>query len=251
MIHQFRSLAWRPVAVALVVTGLGVGGGWLGQGHAFGVAQAQESEPPAGQTVDPAAVKTSRKPTGVVTTIADDRASFAFRTAAGEEQAVRVTPRTVIMGRGDRPYSMELLQVGDYVRMKIPALKGKQSDPAKVAAMAEKQAAKKAEKQAAGQTETTSKKAAKQAVGQTETTTAKKAARQTETKAAKKAAKKAGRVAGSGKKKSNVAAALVARRVIVRPAAEGPFNEGGKLTKGARKSGKPDKKGGLDGGPIE
>jgi hypothetical protein len=132
MIRSVKSFSWRPVAIAIVAGGLAAGGLWVARGQMTLPVQAQETQPaPSGQAPDPAPRKASARPTGVVTAIADEPASFTFRTASGEEQTVRLTERSVTQGRGDRPYSMALLQVGDYVRVKLGGTKQKQPDAAK------------------------------------------------------------------------------------------------------------------------
>lgn len=128
MSRFLNTRAWRPIAVALVAGGIGVGGYWLGQNRPAGAVQAQvstastASPAPTPQGLDPKAVKVSARPGGTVTAIMSDPAGFTFRLDSGEDKTVRVVDGTIFQAGRDRPYSFGLLKVGDLVRVQAPGL---------------------------------------------------------------------------------------------------------------------------------
>lgn len=121
--HALRSravaLAW--LAAGAVAGGLLVGSAWYAASHHLtdaplgrltGLASAQGIAPPA--PAGPAA-SNSRRPTGEVTQITTDPASFTLRTPDGVETTYRVLDTTVFMAGYDRPYRFDLLKQGDRV----------------------------------------------------------------------------------------------------------------------------------------
>lgn len=124
MTRFLRKRAWRSLAAALLVGGVGLGGYWLGQHQTVGAVQAQAGRPSAAtpSSLDPKAVKVSPHPGGTVTAITNDPTGFTFRLDSGEEKTVRVVDGTIFQAGRDRPYSFGLLKVGDVVRVKGPGL---------------------------------------------------------------------------------------------------------------------------------
>jgi hypothetical protein len=125
-----RSLRSRVHAVGLVAAGallggLLVGGAWyatstdLTDGLLRGLtgrAAAQEALPP--MPAKPANATDSRRPTGEVTQITFDPATFTLRAADGAETTFRVLDTTVFMAGRDRPYRFDLLKQGDHVTVR-------------------------------------------------------------------------------------------------------------------------------------
>jgi hypothetical protein len=115
-----RTVAGGWLAAGTVVGGLLVGGVWFASAHGVTPklladlarpASAQEAAP----TPQPATAAISRRPTGTVTQISSDPASFTVQAPDGTQTTYRVLDRTVFMAGRDRPYHFDLLKVGDEV----------------------------------------------------------------------------------------------------------------------------------------
>lgn len=145
MLRGRRSIARLVLATALVSGGLGAAGGaWLARSQISSpmtheaaqvdlmpsnVDSPEMSPPlaPSGPAAKPRRLpaKPAQPPaapimsSGVVTTIAPEPASFAFRTESGDEVVVRVLESTVFAAGPDRPYNFDLLKVGDGVRVRV------------------------------------------------------------------------------------------------------------------------------------
>ena len=129
-----RAVAGGWLAAGLVAGGLLTGGAWFAsaQGLTPGLASAlpagwigRASAQAAPATPQPRAAAgpgqatpgagNIRKPTGEVTEITAEPASFTVRVADGTLATYRVLDTTVFMAGRDRPYNFGLLEVGDEV----------------------------------------------------------------------------------------------------------------------------------------
>jgi hypothetical protein len=148
-----RALGW--LAAGAVAGGLLVGSAWYATSNhltdgllpgLMGQAAAQEIAPPAPAV--PAAAN-ARRPTGEVTQVTADPASFTLRTGDGVETTYRVLDTTVFLAGHDRPYRFDLLKQGDHVTVRGGA--GKPVDEATASAPASPGKGKNKQARAAGQ----------------------------------------------------------------------------------------------------
>jgi hypothetical protein len=116
-----RALTWLTAGVAGI--GLLAGSVRYGSSHGLtysaldGLAQrASAQEDTAAPPAPAAPARTnSKRPTGEVTQVTADPASFTVHTADGTLTTYRVLGTTVFMAGRDRPYRFDLLQQGDTV----------------------------------------------------------------------------------------------------------------------------------------
>lgn len=116
-----RYVSWRSLAAAAVFVGaVGVGTAFRAAPNVWGGPLLQGQQPPASPApiLPPKPEKVKRAMLSEVTAISSEPASFTVHKDDGSELTYRVLEMTVFMAGKDRPYTFELLKIGDRVRVK-------------------------------------------------------------------------------------------------------------------------------------